>query len=61
MTCEICDVDKAICVCDGDLGAVGAEVMSDGFGRGGGGERIGDGKVEGEVFDVAGVVFELEL
>jgi hypothetical protein len=35
--------------------------MGDGFGWGGGGKGVGDGKVEGEVFDVAGVVLELEL
>lgn len=35
--------------------------MGDGFGWGGGGEGVGDCEVEGEVFDVAGIVFELEL
>lgn len=35
--------------------------MGDGFSWGSGGEGVGDGEVEGEVFDVAGVVLELEL
>ena len=26
-----------------------------------GGDGVGDGEVEGKVFDVAGIVFELEL
>lgn len=61
VTGEIRDVDEAVCVCDGELGAVGAEVMRDGFGWVGGREGVGDGEIKGEVFDVARVVFELEL
>ena len=31
MTGEARDVDETICICDGDLGAVGSELVGDGF------------------------------
>ena len=61
MSCEVLDVDEAIGVGDRGLGAVGAEVVGYCFGGGGGGEGVGDGEVEGEIFYITGIVFELEL
>lgn len=65
---EVGDVDEAVCVCDGDEGAVGLEVavVCLGARRGGGvcgreRDRVGDGEGEAEVGDVAGVVLEFEL
>lgn len=62
---DVGDVDEAIFVGDGDLGALRTELTGYGFllgvAVGAGGEGVCNGKVEGEVFDVAGIVFQLKL
>jgi hypothetical protein len=53
---DIADVNEAVLVGDGDVGAVGPKVFGDGFGFLSGvigDDGVGDCKVEAEVFDVA--------
>jgi len=58
MPSDIADVDEAILVCDGDVGAVGAELFGHGFTFLGvvvDDDGVGDCEVETEVFDVTWV------
>ena len=64
MTRHVANVDEAVLVSDGGVGAIGFQVLGYGFGLLGRGcvvndNCVGDGEVEGEIFDVAGVGFEL--
>ena len=62
MTSHVGDVDEAIFICDRNRSPRGAEFTGDLLGLSGGGtDCIRYGKVEGKVFNIPRVVFQLQL
>jgi len=52
------DIEGSVFVCDGDVGAVRPKVAGYGAeGLAGGGNDVGDGEIETEVFHISWVVF----
>ena len=62
MTSYVRDIDEAILIGDGDGSTRGAEFASDLFGLcGGDADGVRYGKVEREVFNIPGVILQLQL